>query len=448
MADEPVLIMKRRFLGRILESGLLIIAVALGVGAAASGLSLFFHTNEYSNNLLISPEYREVVVTTKTNIDDMEEPVIEKSSEEGIKLSTYDLKAGELIPTISWSYVTNKRRIGFMTEEVLNEKNAPGRPGPGDEGEEDYSDFYDMVEDFKNAKDNPDYILPEIDRLTGLEVSSQFFDAWNLDALYGSLFTDQDYESKNQYLILGMGVAELLAGDDLEVSELINRKIISWESAYTVIGILQSTGTDYDDLYFAPIREISSNNKFRQGPGGNDQQLRFAVMNPEDLDSTAVMLQEWFDTTYKDGQVVVSNPRVEAERIVSRNKGISFLIMFLSLAGLFIASVNVSNILMSRSIRMKKHVGILKALGASKKSIIKLFVIEALAITGIGSILGTGLAIPLSVAMQKSLGLGEVSWLYIGIGVILSSILTLVFSVIPARQNSGIEAADAMRSAG
>jgi len=46
------------------------------------------------------------------------------------------------------------------------------------------------------------------------------------------------------------------------------------------------------------------------------------------------------------------------------------------------------------------------------------------------------------------LGLGEVSWFYILIGVLLSSLLTLLFSVIPARQNSGIEAAEAMRSAG
>jgi ABC-type antimicrobial peptide transport system permease subunit len=118
------------------------------------------------------------------------------------------------------------------------------------------------------------------------------------------------------------------------------------------------------------------------------------------------------------------------------------------LAGLFIASVNVSNILMSRSIRMKKHVGILKALGGSKKSILMLFVKEALVITITGSILGTLLAIPLSITMEKSLGLGEVSWIYIIAGVCLSSVLTLMFSVFPAKQSMNIEASEAMRTAG
>lgn len=479
MADEPVLIMKRRFLGRVLESGLLIIAVALGVGAAASGLSLFFHTKEYSGNLLASPEYREIVVTTRANVEDMEEPALEKNNKESVSLSTYDLKAGELIPSISWSYVTNSRRLRFMNEEFLNrgnrgsqgepdrdsEQDAGGQDEPDRDSEQDaggeerepggetggdrgFPDNSSRIEDFTSAKDNPDYIIPEVDSLNGFEISSQFFNAWNLNAVYGSLFTSSDYSSNKKYLILGMGVAELLAGDDLEISELINKKIITWDSSYTVIGVLEAKGTDYDDLYFTPVRELSNNSHFRPRPWGDNQLLRFSVMNPEELNSTAQMLQDWFITAYGEGQVLVSNPRSEAKRVVSRNSGISFLILFLSLAGLFIAAVNVSNILMSRSLRMKKHIGILKALGASKNSISRLFIIEALVITGIGSLLGSALAVPLSIAMQKSLGLGDISWLYIGIGVILSSILTLTFSIIPARQYSGIEAAVAMRSAG
>lgn len=468
MTKEPNLIMQRRFTSRILESGLLIIAVALGVGTAASGLSLLFHTNEYSNSLLASPEYREVVVTTKTNMEDMEFPVVEKTDDKGVTLTSYDLGAGDLIPGISYSYITNYTRMGFITDRMLNQVNTmePGQEGPdtgnGDRPDENSTDsendrppennfeenFNTLIENYKSAKDDPNFIIPEVDSITGREITEQFFSAWNLETIAGSLFTTKDYTSNNHYIILGSGTAELLAGDKYKPEELVNKKIVSWNSSYTIIGILEVTNTDFDDFYFTPVRELDGNNRFRRGPGGNNQQLRFAVLDPEELDSTAVMLQKWFDTNYSTGQVIVSNPRAEATRLVSRNQGISILILFLSLAGLFIASVNVSNILMSRSIRMKKHVGILKALGASKKSIVKLFIGEALIITTIGSLLGAGLAVPLSIAMEKSLGLGEVSWLYILIGVVLSSLLTLLFSVIPARQNSGIEAAVAMRSAG
>lgn len=461
MTKEPYLIIKRRFTSRILESGLLIIAVALGVGAASSGLSLLFHTNEYSKSLLSSPEYREVVVTTKSNIDDMVLPAMEKGDDVKVSLSTVDLKAGELIPTISFSYITNNDRLRFITESDINRRSNQesngsegGQPKENNDDPKDQDEnqkqreeeFTQNLENFTQAKENPNYIIPEVEELNGREVSSEFFSAWNLDTVAGSLFTDKDYTANNKYIILGSEVAKLLASDEYEVTELVNKKIITWDASYTVIGILEPTLTSNDNYYFTPIKELTTSSRFRRG--GDDQQLRFSVLDPSDLDGTAQMLQDWFDTKYDEGQVVVSNPRAEATRVVNRNRGISILILFLSLAGLFIASVNVSNILMSRSLRMKRHVGILKALGASKKSIVNLFTSEAIVITIVGSILGTGLAIPLSIAMQKSLDLGEVSWVYILIGVFLSSLLTLLFSVIPARQNTNIEAAVAMRSAG
>ncbi len=459
MSNESNLIMRRRFTSRILESSLLIIAVALGVGAASSGLSLLFHANEYSKELLNSPKYREIVVTTQENISDMPTPVTQSVIGEGVVLTTKDLSAGDIVPSVSYSYVTNNSRINFMSENILSQKNLPtiggggGAPGGGAGGgaggrvNSGDTNFDQLVESFKSAKDNPDFIVPEIDEINGLEVTSQLFNAWELETTAGSLFTNSDYTTNKNYIVLGYDLAKLLAGEN-NPEDIINKIIISFEASFTIIGILNPTGTDIDDLYFRPLKKLAGGPDFIRKRRGDNQQLRFSVLNPEELDETSKMLQEFFDTTYGIGNTVISNPRAEATRLLNRNRGISILILFLSLAGLFIASVNVSNILMSRSIRMKKHVGILKALGASKKSIMQLFAKEALIITITGSILGTCLAIPLSIAMQNSLGLGSVSVLYISIGVFLSSIITLVFSVLPARQNANIDAAIAMRSAG
>ena len=97
---------------------------------------------------------------------------------------------------------------------------------------------------------------------------------------------------------------------------------------------------------------------------------------------------------------------------------------------------------------MKKYVGILKALGASNKNVMNLFTSEALAITLIGAVLGTIIAFPLSNAMKTALGLNEGTFLFIMAGVLLSSMLTFTFSIIPSFQNSGFEAAEAMRASG
>ncbi|QEN03392.1 ABC transporter permease [Thiospirochaeta perfilievii] len=475
MSNETNLIMKRRFISRILESGLLIIAVALGVGAAASGLSLMFHTKDYSEDLLNSATYKEVVVTTRANLEDMDYPVIEKTPNTTV-LTVSDLEAGDLIDDVLFSYVVSSSRIKLITEDSSTGNfggpegrsngqetstnntdiqkpttdggvEQPAQDSPGDQQappEGPGGDFREqMDETLQKMKDNPDYLLSEEEELNGAQVTSQFFLAWEFEAETGSLFADSDYSSNGNPIILGSELAKKINTNNLD--DLTGKKIASWGNVYTVVGVLAETGTKYDNRFLTPKKSVS-NNAFMRMFG--DTQLRFYVDDVTLLDSTVSQLETWFESQYGEGQVIVSNPRNEATKVVSRNSGISFLILFLSLAGLFIASVNVSNILMSRSLRMKKHVGILKALGASKNSIMMLFVKEAVLITVIGSILGTFLALPLSMTMEESLGLGEVSWFYIILGVVLSSMLTLLFSVLPARQSMNIEAAEAMRSAG
>jgi len=468
MKNEPILIVKRRFTVRILESALLILAVALGVGAAASGLSLLLHTYSYSRLVLESPEFRELVVSTQDNAEDMETPLIETLKSENIILTYEDLDAAEIVPQISYAYLSGKSRMRFMNEQIMAEVErmetnrpeiSPGRDsGPEGikalEGEVGFpppeGGYFreNVTEMLKEAGTDSSIIIPEVDELYGYEVTPQFFNAWNLVTEYGSLFTQSDMKSTSNYIVLGSEAAQLINLDGEPPEKLIGKKILSMRDYYVIAGILEESGSSYDDSYFSLDKQSGfggTMDRFR--PGGN-KQLRFTVSDPQELDVAAELLSAWFGSEYGEGQIVISNPREEAEQMISRNRGISYLILFLSLAGLFIASVNISNILMSRTLRMKKHVGILKALGASNRNIIQLFAIEASVITLMGTLLGTVIAFPLSNAMESAMGLAGGSGLFVVSGILLSSILTFGFSLIPSYQNSGFEAAEAMRQSG
>lgn len=446
MTKEANLVMRRRFLGRILESGLLILAVALGVGAAAAGLSLLFHTREYSSDLLKSSAYREVVISTRSSAEDMEFPFVESVSE-GTVLTAKDLKAGELIDEVAYSYITTDTRLRFITAET----EAPGeRPqdngGDSRQGQEDErrAQMEAMIEEAKSISDDPNYIVPEVDEINGLEITEEFFSAWNLDTTEGSIFTRSDFSSRKSIIVLGSKAAEVLNVQGYD--QLVGKKLLSYDGVYTVVGVLEESGTDYDGYFYTPKEQLEGDFSLRRSR--DNSLLRFYVTDLDRLDDVADQLHGYFENLYGEGQVEVSNPREEALRVVERNSGISLLILFLSLSGLFIASVNVSNILISRALRMRKHVGILKALGASKVMILQLFVKEAVTVTLAGAMLGTLLAIPLAINMEEALGLGAVSYINIIFGVVIASLVTLLFTVLPARQNMDIEAADAMRVAG
>ncbi len=173
--------------------------------------------------------------------------------------------------------------------------------------------------------------------------------------------------------------------------------------------------------------------------------LYFTVPDFERLDEARSQLCAWFDRAYGPGLVNISIPREEAEITCDRTARLTTIILFLAFSGLLIAAVNVSNILLSRALRKRRSVGILKALGASVTSVFKLFFVEALFVSVGGAVLGAGLALLLSRLMETTMGLGAISGLVLALGVFLAWLITKALAILPAVQASRIPAAEAIR---
>lgn len=460
MSEEANKILWRRFVGRMLESGLLLLAVALGVGATAAGFSLLANTQKLGNEMLASPAYREIVVATQTNRDEMEASALVKPSSDTLVLTASDLAVADSIPAIQYAYVSSGTEIRFMNAKALSQMSQMGpavqttsktvtvtsaaateRQGPPG---------MLTADELAQKQAEADVFLTEVDQLRGSAVTPQYFNAWGLKAAVGSLFADSESQSDTTLVVLGSEAAVQIAGEQIEPNALVGKKILTWGGYAVVVGILAPSGTEaIDHSFFTPYQTTGTD----AGPGGGlrrmafNVQLRFAVANPAQLATTGATLTQLLSDTFGTDQLVVSNPRTEAQKLIDRNTGIGVLILFLALAALFIASLNVSHILLSRGLRMRKGVGILMALGASKSSILQLFAGEGIFLSTAGSLLGALLAWPLSQTMESALGLGGGSWLYLLIGVAGAWVLNLVFSVLPAVQNSRIPPADAMRAA-
>jgi ABC-type antimicrobial peptide transport system permease subunit len=469
MLSEPYKIIFRRFINRLTESGLLIISVALGVGAFAAGGTLFVNVVNQNNALLNSPSYKEIVVSTREEKETMEVPVEEKLLNQTAVLTSSDLTAAEMIPSISYSYIMNQSRLRMINEDFQTQR-ANFTPPTSDTTSDTTTDAVssdvssdgstsDMAappedmgtnqifdEDISTLLEDDSIVLSDEDEVSGYEVTSQFFDAWDLKTEYGSLFSSADYSNTNSLVILGSDFARTLVDDDSQLSSLIGKRLLAMQGYQTIVGILEDTNTDYDYEYFSPYNTDSI-----EGSTGGlrkmfmNSQLRFSVSDTNELESVSTMLNQWFESEYGEGQVIISNPRVEAEQTVSRNTGISILLLILAVSGLFISSVNIAHILLSRTLRMKKHVGILMALGATRRKINELFSIEAICIIAIGTILGVLIALPINNQMQSALNLGISTNWTIFVSALVSAAIIFAFTLIPIRRFDRIKPADAMR---
>ena len=474
----------RSVIGRPAESLLLSLGVALAVGATAAGIALAGRTSEQSRELLSSTRYREIVVAAREDADEMDLPAQVQMSTELTVLTAADLEARTVTQAIQYAYLANRTGFRFgesgfgrgqganqnqgnqaqgqrpqaQTQEGQTQgaqrqgqpaqrQQAQGQPAQGqqaqaqDQAQGQPADAQSSASPAWEPVAAPEGPQPQLEFVEGLEVSPEFFAAWNLVAASGgSLFTTVDMDRGEPLLVLGSDLGATLFED----GESVGRQVLARNQLYRIIGVLEPSGTEMDELAFAPARIAGS--QFQGGRGSALRtNLRFTVDDPAQLDEARAQLVNWFDSSYGTSAVAISIPRDEAKATTDRNGRLATVILFLSLSALLIAAVNVTNIFFSRAVRKRRTVGILKALGASIRQVFTVFFLEALAIGAVGAGVGFGLSALLSRLMEQTIGFGALQIGLIVVGVLASWAIIAVFNVVPASTAARTPAAEAIR---
>ena len=87
----------RSIVKRYIETILLVLGIALGVGVTAAGIAMAARSAQDARELLASPQYREIVVTVREDAEDMDLPAVERIDTEQIILTSADLGAREVV---------------------------------------------------------------------------------------------------------------------------------------------------------------------------------------------------------------------------------------------------------------------------------------------------------------------------------------------------------------
>lgn len=117
------------------------------------------------------------------------------------------------------------------------------------------------------------------------------------------------------------------------------------------------------------------------------------------------------------------------------------VITFLSL---FVGAIGIMNIMFVSVKERTKEIGIRKAIGAKRRTVLSQFLIEAILICLIGGIIGLMIAFPLSLLIDKFLPTAmplEIVFL----SLIISAIVGIISGIVPAWQASKLDPVDALR---
>lgn len=228
--------------------------------------------------------------------------------------------------------------------------------------------------------------LEEAGTYTIAGVKPEYEDISNLELAVGSFVTDSDDENKEKVCVLGAGVAEEIFGSAIEAYGSV---IYIDDRLYVVNGVLETMGTvasgiSPDDAIFIPYE---TGIKYIVGTDVNPTITVLAedVNNVEGVieEVTAVLAE-----SYPNAEFTFEDAGSKMEAASASNEILTMLLVAMAAIVFVVGGIGIMNVLFVSVKERTNEIGILKAIGCSKKNILFEFLAEAAAISLIGGALG------------------------------------------------------------
>jgi putative ABC transport system permease protein len=280
--------------------------------------------------------------------------------------------------------------------------------------------------------------------------TAQVADVYDLKLIEGRLFTDEEDQRAAHVCVLGHDTAEDLFGTESPIGKDVNIET----GLYSVIGVL-----DKQKQVFGGGKNPQDNQVYLPSD-------TFHNMHPEDLDM-------WVSVKYDDpkNKALVQEEIRELLRVRRKVKveaddnfeifgpdsltklwgqltgGLVAFMIAVSSVGLMVGGVGVMNIMLVSVTERTREIGIRKAIGATKRTILTQFTTEAVTLCAVGGLVGvmvgavlTWIVYFLPIGLPATL---STVWVLIGFGV--SCGIGLLFGIYPAWKAANLDPIEALR---
>ena len=276
----------------------------------------------------------------------------------------------------------------------------------------------------------------------------------------GRGFVKDDYQKYNKVALIDNNAAENLFPSQNPVGQTVEIN----QEPYTIVGVIRQ-----DENYQPTINSIDEYYTYYQSIVGS-------VMIPDacwpisfkfDVPQNVIVKADSTDTMSSVGNSVAdtlnnsitisdtnSKMKYQAEDIMKQVKSMQKLsestnnqLIWIASISLLVGGIGVMNIMLVSVTERTKEIGLKKAIGARKKTILGQFLTEASVLTSIGGIIGVVTGIGLSKVVGKVTGSPTaISVPSIVIAVLFSTVIGVVFGLLPSVKAANLNPIDAVRS--
>lgn len=273
-----------------------------------------------------------------------------------------------------------------------------------------------------------------------------YFEASNAPVSYGSYFTNQDVLSSNKVVVLGTTSAEVLFGT---APAAVGKTVMIGSTDFTVVGVLKDQGRtaigNSGSKAIAPLTTVQSS---LSGYGALDS-IVVQATNADSVDAAQAEIETVLNgalhvTDTSNLPYTVQNASQLLSTRAASDKTFTVLLGVVAGISLLVGGLGITNIMLVTVTERTREIGVRKALGAPRRSILGQFLVEASVLSLTGGVLGVIVGLIVSritiigikpVVMPASVGLALGICLFVGI----------FFGSFPANRAASLKPVDALR---
>lgn len=284
--------------------------------------------------------------------------------------------------------------------------------------------------------------------------SAEYLNVEGGEVAEGRFFGTEEENGVARVLVLGSTVKEELFGQSEAVGQTVRLK----NSGYTVIGVMAERGTvafqNYDDQVFLPITTMQ-----REVAGVRHLGLLRAKVDSEqyvdqtvaDMEATLRERHNITDKTGDSDDFSVRSARDALNILTSITDGLRFFLAAMAALSLLVGGIGIMNIMLIRVVERTREIGLRQAVGARRFDIMAQFLVESVAITFSGGLIGIVVGEFMSFVIAFVARQLNYDWPFsfslsaIILAVSVSVAVGLIFGLYPAAKASKLDPIEALR---
>ena len=286
-------------------------------------------------------------------------------------------------------------------------------------------------------------------RIEGTDIELPVIRFWDVEL--GSFFTTTDVNSAAKVAVLGSVVRDNLFG---EGADPVGQTIRIRNQSFKVIGVMQAKGSgsfgeDQDDTIFAPYTTVQR--KLRGRDGTNISGITISARSADDIQAVSAQISSVLRAQHKlllgqDDDFMV---RTQEDMTSMRTQTTQTMTMFtlaIAVVSLIVGGIGIMNIMLVSVTERTREIGLRMAVGAKGRDVLWQFLVEAIALSLVGGLIGVGVGFAVAQGLTELLQWPtNVPPDAIGVSVGFAAVIGVVFGFYPAWKGAQLDPIESLR---